>query len=122
MESGKLETGRVQGKGVVAKLESYDERDVAATLLNTDIAIQREQLPPAEEGAYYWMDLIGLKVCNTEGDCFGTVAEMMPTGANDVLVVRDDEGQEVLIPYVAEVYILDVDLEQGVIMVDWTVE
>ena len=46
------------------------------------------------------------------------VKELLETGANDVLVVEADE-QRYLIPYVQDVYIKDVDTEQGVIQVDW---
>ncbi|MEW5756378.1 MAG: ribosome maturation factor RimM [Pseudomonadota bacterium] len=115
----KVEAGQGHGKAVVAKIESFDDRDAAASLLNADIAIKREQLPPLAPGEYYWIDLIGLSVLNKAGSRLGEVTDVMPTGANDVLVVRNPSGGELLIPYVTEVYILNVDLEKKVIQVDW---
>lgn len=115
----KVEAGQGHGKTVVAKIESFDDRDAAARLLNADIAITRDRMPPPGPGEYYWIDLIGLSVLNQAGHCLGAVAEVMPTGANDVLVVRAQSGEELLIPYVTGVYILKVDLEKKLIQVDW---
>jgi 16S rRNA processing protein RimM len=118
----KVEEGRTHGKGVVAKLEGYDDRDAAATLMDADIAIDRSQLPPAEDGEYYWIDLVDLNVVNAEGVELGKVVRVMPTGANDVLVVQGDQPDEILIPFVQEVFILNVDLENKLITVDWQLD
>ncbi len=118
----KLKAGRAQGKGVVAHIEGYDDRDVAATLMNCDIAILREQLPVAKKGEYYWLDLVGLAVINVEGLSLGSVEKVMPTGANDVLVVAGVNGEELLIPFVKDLYVLDVDLASRSITVDWQLD
>ena len=62
-----LETGRVHGKGVVAKLKGCDDRDAAAALMGNTIAIRREQMPQSAPDEYYWTDLVGLNVINLEG-------------------------------------------------------
>lgn len=112
-----LETGRTQGKAVVAKLEGYDDRDQAAALLQADIAIRRAQLPEAGAGEYYWTDLIGLRVVTLEGVDLGLVDHLLETGANDVLVVKGE--RERLIPYIPEQVVVEVDLEAGSLRVDW---
>jgi len=109
--------GRRHGKGVVARLEGCDDRDQAARLMGAEIAVRREQLPPLPPGEYYWTDLEGLRVVTREGVELGTVARLMETGANDVLVVRGE--RERLIPYLPERVVLEVDLEGGLIRVDW---
>lgn len=113
-----LETGRVHGKGVVAKLKGCDDRDAAAMLVGSDIAIRREQLPQAAAGEYYWADLEGLRVSNLENVDLGIVDHLLETGANDVLVVRQD-GNERLIPFVQGQFVKSIDLAEGVITVDW---
>ncbi|OGT18868.1 MAG: ribosome maturation factor RimM [Gammaproteobacteria bacterium RBG_16_57_12] len=113
----KLHQGKAHGKGIIARIEGYDDRDTAATLTGVDIAIERSQLPPAGEGEYYWIDLIGLEVINQEGRSLGKVADLLETGANDVLVVKGD--QERLIPYVKDVIVQTVDLKQKIMRVDW---
>ena len=114
--------GKAQGKSVIASLEQCPDRDSAAALVGREIAVTRQQLPALDEGDYYWRDLIGLQVINLDDVTLGTVANLMETGANDVLVVEshsDGERQERLIPYIREQVIRHVDLEQGVIRVDW---
>lgn len=109
--------GREHGKGIVVRLQGIEERDAAAELLGRDIGVDRDTLPEAEDGQYYWADLEGLTVVHVDGTELGKVAYLMATGANDVLVV--DGPVERLIPFVPETVILDVDLAAGVIRVDW---
>jgi 16S rRNA processing protein RimM len=109
--------GRSQGKGVVAHIEGFDDRDQAASLMGSDIAIRREQLPPSREGEYYWADLEGCRVVTTEGVELGTVSGLFETGANDVMVVKGE--RERLLPFIQPEVIRRVDLEQGLIEVDW---
>jgi 16S rRNA processing protein RimM len=109
--------GRQHGKGIVVRLQGIEDRDAAAELLGSDIGVDRDVLPEAEDGRYYWADLEGLTVVDRDGTELGKVAYLMATGANDVLVV--DGPVERLIPFVPETVILDVDLAAGVIRVDW---
>jgi len=109
--------GRKHGKGIVVRLQGIEDRDAAAELLGSDIGVDRDTLPEAGDGQYYWADLEGLTVVRKDGTELGKVAYLMATGANDVLVV--DGPVERLIPFVPETVILDVDLATGVIRVDW---
>ncbi len=117
-----LKAGRSQGKGVVAHLEGYDDRDISATLMNCDIAIFAEQLPAPKRGEYYWRDLQGMSVVNAEGEPLGDVKKVMATGANDVLVIDGVNDEELLIPFVKKVYILDIDVVGRNIVVDWQLD
>jgi 16S rRNA processing protein RimM len=111
-----VEEASVHGEFIVAKLAGCDDRDAAFALRGQEIAVDREELPDTGEGEYYWEDLIGLTVVNREGVELGKVSSLMETGAHDVLVVKGEK--EILIPFV-EVYVLNVDLAQGRIEVDW---
>jgi 16S rRNA processing protein RimM len=109
--------GQPQGKAIVASLEGIVDRDQAAELNGWEILIERTQLPPAEAGEYYWIDLEGLSVVTTEGVSLGVVDHLLETGANDVLVVKAE--RERLIPFLRDQTIKSVDLSQGQITVDW---
>jgi 16S rRNA processing protein RimM len=109
--------GKAHGKGIIARLESSHDRDEAARLLGADIAIFRSQLPPAPKGEYYWNDLIGFSVINHDGITLGTVDHLLETGANDILVLKGEK--EYLIPFVLVKVILEVNLTQRIIRVDW---
>ncbi|HXH04191.1 MAG TPA: ribosome maturation factor RimM [Candidatus Competibacteraceae bacterium] len=113
-----VEQGRVQGKGVILKLRGCEDRDQAATLLGQSIAVTREQLPPAAPGEYYWADLIGLRVVTVAEIELGRVDSLFETGANDVVVVKDGE-REHLLPFLQGSVVRSVDLEQGVMRVEW---
>lgn len=125
----KLLTGQAHGKGVIAHLSGCTDRDVAAELIGSEIAIRREQLPRPSPGEYYWSDLKGLKVINLEGIELGHIDSMLETGANDVMVVLgNNDGKagkgkkgkrERLIPFVTEGTVQEVNIEQGYITVDW---
>jgi 16S rRNA processing protein RimM len=107
----------VHGKVLVAKLEGIADRTAAEKYKGQLIAVPRTELPEQEEGEYYWSDLVGLAVENLTGDKFGTVDSLLETGANDVLVVKGENG-ETLIPFIASV-IQQVSLKDKTIRVDW---
>lgn len=111
------------GDGLIARITGPDgqvieDRDVAAGLIGAEIQIERSQLPPAEDGQYYWFDLVGLDVQNVEGVKLGKVETLVSNGAQDVLVVQDGETER-LIPFVHGHIIRSVSLEQGLIVADW---
>lgn len=109
--------GAGAGRSLRAALQGITDRDLARALIGSDIYIQRSQLEDLPNGQYYWADLLGLEVVNTAGRVLGVLEEIYETGANDVMVVQGDERH--LIPLVWEQYLLDVDLGQGIIRVDW---
>lgn len=111
--------GREQGKTVVAHIEGCDDRNLAESYFGNEIAIDKSQLPTLDDGDYYWRDLVGLTVINLDDATLGRVKKMMETGANDVLVVKTADNEELLIPYVPSYSVINVDLEAGVITVDW---
>jgi 16S rRNA processing protein RimM len=113
-----LVEGRRHGKTIIARLRGVDDRDSASALVNATIGVKRSALPEAEAGRYYWSDLEGLSVEDSAGKPLGAVAYLLETGANDVLVVRQDE-REILIPFVTGEVVKGVDLAKGVISVDW---
>jgi len=116
--------GKRQGKTIVAQLAGVADRDQAALLMGSDIAVLRGELPGLQPGEYYWTDLIGSTVVTPAGVAFGTVTRLFETGANDVVVVKDERpgsetGAEILIPWVIPSVITNVNLDQKRIVVDW---
>ncbi|MFP4647739.1 MAG: ribosome maturation factor RimM [Halorhodospira sp.] len=116
----RLEAGQVQGKGLIAKLEGFDDRDRARAWLGSDIAIDRSLLPEPGPDAYYWVDLQGLRVRTVDGAELGTVSHLFETGANDVMVIQGEH--ERLIPFTLGHVVQQVDQQEGVIEVEWDPE
>ena len=128
---GEVSAFKKNAKGLVVKLVGYDSREASAMLMGSHIGIDRSRLEPLPEGDYYWLDLIGLSVVNLEGVILGKVDHLLETGANDVLVVRSGASQDAkeennaennaeqrLVPWTPDV-VTRVDLESGVMTVDW---
>ncbi|KAF3981305.1 MAG: ribosome maturation factor RimM [Methylococcales symbiont of Hymedesmia sp. n. MRB-2018] len=111
-------SGQRQGKTVVACLETFTDRDIAASYSGWEIFINKSQLPETIEGEYYWADLVGLKVETETGFALGIVDYLLETGANDVLVVKDNETER-LIPFLQERIVKNINLESKLMIVDW---
>ena len=116
---------KVHADGIVARLNKVDDRSGAEALKGARIHVPRSAFPPAEDGEYYWVDLIGLDVVNREGVHLGVVRDLLPTGPTSVLVMEYTETvdgvektAERMVPFVAA-YIDDVDLKARRITADW---
>lgn len=97
-----------------------NDRDVAQMYTGAEIAIERKQLPNLKQDEYYWSDLEGLTVVNTENIVLGKVDYLFETGSNDVLVVKGDK--QYLIPFLLDQFILAIDLPEKTIKVAWDAE
>lgn len=116
---------KTHADSIVARFEGLDDRSGAEGLKGVRISVPRSAFPATPEGEYYWVDLIGLRVINREGEELGTVRDLMPTGPNSVLVLEYTEtvdGQpqlvERMIPFV-DAYVDAVDQQARLITVDW---
>lgn len=115
--------GRRQGKILVLCLDGVEDRDQAQRLTGYELAVAKEALPALTAGDYYWHQLQGLVVELANGQRLGRIDHLLETGANDVLVVRGDDRsidqRERLLPYLPQQVVLDIDLQRGVMRVDW---
>ncbi|HXE73876.1 MAG TPA: ribosome maturation factor RimM, partial [Candidatus Nitrosotenuis sp.] len=73
------------------------------------------ELVELEEGEYWHFQLEGLEVRTPEGEVVGRLTAVLSTPAHDIYAVAGPRG-EVLIPAVEE-YVLEVNLERGVMTV-----
>ena len=76
------------------------------------LTVQEDDIPALPEGTFYHFQLIDMKVYSDEGESLGVIAEILDTSANDVYVVRGDEGKDLLVPAIRET-VLDVDVDEG---------
>ena len=132
-EAVEFDAVNTQGKGLVAHIRSVDDRTTAEQYRGLEVVVPANTLPPLPKGEYYWRDLQGLQVwCQDEAKkgeekvLLGRVDYLIETGANDVLVVKACEGsidkRERLIPYMPGDTVQRVDLEEGLMEVDWFVD
>src|ERR1044071_2029823 len=110
--------GRLQGNGLVARLEGIEDRDKAALLQGSIISVARSVLPKLRKREFYQADLIGLGVANGDGVALGEVSHFVETPGGDVMVVRGEAAREHWIPATKE-HLSKVDLAAGQVVVDW---
>lgn len=114
---------REQGDAVVALIQDLTDRDVAQACKGLRLFVRRSSFPTADEGEYYWVDLIGLQVFNRQDECLGAVVGLMQTGPHSVLRIESVDAishktVERLVPFV-DAYVDSVDLPAKCIQVDW---
>ena len=111
-----IETISPHKTGALVSFTSVKGIEDAQKMVGHELYIEKEYLEDLPEGEYYRHELIGLEVITNEGIHIGTIEDMLPTGSNDVFVVRD-EGRENLIPATKEV-IRDIDIAKGEMIIE----
>ena len=123
-----LEAKQSQDRFVVL-FNGIKDRFAASHLTNKKIVINRKDLPELSADQYYWTDLIGATVYDLSGNLLGCLDHIFTTPANDVMVVKQQDMQvdnnsakEYLIPYKIGEFVIDVDLANKKMIVDWDIE
>ncbi len=97
---------------VILKFEGIDNINDIEKYKRCPLLVRREDAVPLEDDEYFIADMIGILVETEDGDTFGTLKDVIKTGANDVYVIASETHGEVLIPAIKEC-ILEVDIEAG---------
>jgi 16S rRNA processing protein RimM len=107
------------GRSMLVSLKGIENRDTADSLVGAGVFIERSALPELEEGSYYWVDIIGLSVISSDDQYIGRIESIMPTGGNDVYVVKNhdkNDHHEILIPAIESV-VLNIDFKNKIMRV-----
>ena len=107
---------RPHGNGLLVKIKGMDTPEEAGKHRNTWLFVKTSEVPALPEGQYYQYQLLGLNVLDEEGRTLGVLKEILATGANDVYVVTNEAGQELLLPVIPEV-VLELKPKEGFIRV-----
>ncbi|MDE4917065.1 16S rRNA processing protein RimM [Cupriavidus metallidurans] len=118
----KISQSREHSGTVVAQPAGVSDRSVAEMLKGRRVWVRRADFPAAEEGEFYWVDLIGCAVVNEQGEALGEVTGLIDNGAHQILQVAyelpDGKAAERLIPFV-DAFLRTVDTPARRIVVDW---
>lgn len=101
---------------VFLKLDEISSYEEANSLRDQYFVIPQSELEPLEEDSYYLFQIIGLEVVDENYNKIGEVVEIQQTGSNDVYIVRNEAGKEVLLPAIKDV-VKKVDLYQNIMVV-----
>lgn len=111
-----IRSRRMHREVMLIAFDEYPDRTAVEVLRNQIVYVSVESIPELPDGDFYQFELIDLNVFTDEGHQLGVVEEILETGANDVLLVRQPDGKEVLLPFIDEV-ILKIDLDSGILLV-----
>ena len=101
---------------VLIKFKGIDKVEQAEILRNSYLTVSRDSVEKLEEGRYYIVDLLGLEVYTDEQVLLGTLEDIFNTGSNDIYVVKDKQGKQILLPAIQDV-IKQIDIENKKIIV-----
>ena len=111
-----LKNVKYQKNNIIVKFKNLDDISEAELLKNAVVLTDRDQLGELPEGEYYITDLIGCEVISEAGEVYGKLTDVLPTGSNDVYVVKREGKRDLLIPVIDGV-VLDVDTDNKKIKV-----
>jgi 16S rRNA processing protein RimM len=106
------------------ELEGLNDRDLALAFKSYAVLMSREAFPKTDKDEYYWLDLIGIPVENTNGELLGKVIEMLDNSVQSVILIENDVKKQHLIPFIKE-YVIEVDMvnkKPSRILVDWQLD
>ena len=111
-----IDRSRLHQGRVILKLATIDSVEAAQGLRGRFLEVPQSQLRPLPKDEYYQYQLLGLEVWTTGGELLGRIANILPTGSNDVYIVPSRHG-ELLIPAIEDV-VKSVELERGRIVIE----
>ena len=116
LEEVEIEEVKYHKGMVLLKLKGINNMNEAESLKGLYLKIDRKDAKKLPEGTYFIADLIGLEVYSDEGEFLGKLDDIFNAGANDVYVVKNELGKQLLLPGIPDV-IKDIDLENEKILV-----
>ena len=111
-----LDTVREHADSLLVSFRGVDTPEDVGKFRNQWVYVKAAEVPPLPEGKHYQYELIDLDVVDEGGNPLGKLVEILETGANDVYVVRDEAGKEILLPAIPSV-ILDLDMDRRLLRV-----
>jgi 16S rRNA processing protein RimM len=112
----RISAARQTSRGFLLDLEGVKSRADAKALGGEELLLDRKELDVPEEGEYYVTDLVGLTAVDDAGEVVGKVMDTFETAAHEVLVIREDDRQELYLPFTHE-HIPEVDLRAGHVLI-----
>ena len=101
---------------VLVKFEGIKNPEQADLLRNSYLIVDRETEEPLEAGRYYIVDMIGLDVFTDDNEYLGKLEDIYNTGSNDIYVVKNELGKQVLLPAIEDV-IKNIDMDNKKVIV-----
>lgn len=116
LEEVEIEEVKYHKDMVLLKVKGIEDMNEAEKVKGLYLKIDRKNAKKLPKNTYFIADLLGLEVYSDTGELLGKVDDIFRTGANDVYVVKNENGKQLLLPGIPDV-IKEIDLEKGIIIV-----
>ena len=111
MEEVEIEEVKYHKNMVLLKIKGINDMNQAEKCKGLYLKIHRKDAIKLPKDTYFIADLLGLEVYTDEGVLLGKVDDIYNTGSNDIYVVKDDLGKQILLPGTKEV-LKEISLEK----------
>ena len=98
-----IENVRILDRFVHLKFTEINSRDDAELLRTAEVLIEEKDLIQPSQDEYFIHDLIGCQVISENNDVIGVLSDVVQMSSNDVYVLKNGEGIEILIPATKEI-------------------
>ena len=112
-----VERVRYKGNMVIMKIKDIDTIELAEKIKSKNIYIPREDSVDLDEDEFFIADMIGIDVFTVNGEKVGVLKDVLQYSANDVYVVKDDNGKEYLIPSLIK-FVPEISIEENKMIID----
>lgn len=116
-EKREIRSVKYQKNNIIVKFSGIDDINAAELLKNSVITTDRDELGELPDGVYYITDLLGCDVFCEDGEFVGKLSDVLPTGSNDVYVVKREGKKDLLLPVIDQV-VLDVNIDEKKVIVN----
>ena len=116
LEEVEIEEVKYHKDMVLLKVKGIDDMSEAEKVKGLYLKIDRKNAKKLPKDTYFIAELLGLEVYSDKEEFLGKVDDIFRTGANDVYLVKDEKGKQLLLPGIPEV-IKEIDLEKEKIIV-----
>lgn len=116
LEEVEIEEVKYHKDMVLLKVKGIEDMNEAEKVKGLYLKIDRKNAKKLPKDTYFIADLLGLEVYSDTGELLGKVDDIFRTGANDVYVVKNENGKQLLLPGIPDV-IKEIDLEKEKIVV-----
>ena len=99
-------------KTVILKFKGIDDINDAVKYRDYEVMARREDIAELSEDQYFDADILGLLVQDSSGSELGSVSQVLHGSGNDVYVIKNGTGKEIMIPAVKR-FVTSVDIEKG---------
>jgi 16S rRNA processing protein RimM len=112
-----IKSFKIAGKLGLIRFEGYENPESIRSFNNAYLFFNSQSLPELPKDEYYHYQLIGILVKDELGNNIGTLTDIIVTGANDVYIVKPDDGKnDILIPAIKSV-VKKIDIESKIMIV-----